>query len=267
MSERPFMQLYVSDFVGDTLHLSTEQVGAYLLLLMAMWNAGGSLPNDEVKLARVARMSVKKWRAVAADLLAYFTVDGDAVRHNRLTKELQKSEGKSNSRASAGAKGGRAKALKDKNASVANVTDLPQHLPDTRYQIEAASQLGERAFLYDRLIEAASTRGQCHQSLAMGIGPMTDLLAKGFDLETDILPVIRERANPSIRSWSYFVTIIVQRQAERAAIPTKTKKPATDWASRLNAFAEDGTWSTGWGPRPGDPGCEAPSELLARLAA
>ena len=62
MSERPFMQLYVSDFVGDTLLLSTEHIGAYLLLLIALWNADGVLPNEEAKLARVARLSVKRWR-------------------------------------------------------------------------------------------------------------------------------------------------------------------------------------------------------------
>lgn len=133
MSERPFMQLYVSDFIGDTLHLSTEQIGAYMLLLMAMWNAGGKLPNDDAKLARVARLSVKKWKAISADLMPFFTVDGDAIGHNRLTKELQKSESKSQSRASAGAEGGRAKALKDKDARVANATPAPQHLPDTIY--------------------------------------------------------------------------------------------------------------------------------------
>lgn len=131
MSERPFMQLYVSDFIGDTLSLSTEQIGAYMLLLMAMWNAGGKLPADEGKLARVTRLSVKKWKAIAGDLLPFFETDGGIIRHNRLTKELQKSESKSQSRASAGAEGGRAKALKDKETRLANATRTPQHYPDT----------------------------------------------------------------------------------------------------------------------------------------
>lgn len=131
MSERPFMQLYVSDFIGDTLHLTTEQIGAYMLTLMAMWNAGGKLPADEAKLARVARMSVKKWKVISGDLLAFFHEEDGFISHNRLTKELQKSESKSQSRAAAGAEGGKAKALKDKEARVANASVLPQHLPDT----------------------------------------------------------------------------------------------------------------------------------------
>ncbi|MDX0276728.1 DUF1376 domain-containing protein [Sinorhizobium meliloti] len=132
MSERPFMQLYVSDFIGDTLHVSTEQIGAYMLLLMAMWNAGGRLPNDDAKLARVVRMSVKKWKAIEDDLLGFFDVTDGEIHHNRLTKELQKSERKSQLRADAGAKGGSSKALKDKEARLANASDLPQHSPDTR---------------------------------------------------------------------------------------------------------------------------------------
>lgn len=130
MSERPFMQLYVSDFLGDTLHLSTELVGAYLLLLMAMWNAGGSLPDDEAKLARVARMTVKKWRAVSPDLMSFFDVSEGKVQHHRLTKEFQKSERQSESRASAGAKGGTAKALNNKNRALANGVAKRWHLPE-----------------------------------------------------------------------------------------------------------------------------------------
>ncbi|WP_421917018.1 YdaU family protein [Mesorhizobium sp.] len=138
MSERPFMQLYVSDFVGDTLQLSTEQIGAYMLMLMAMWNAGGTLPDDDVKLSRVVRMSLKKWRAISADLLTFFERANGEISHKRLTKELRKSLVKSEARAAAGALGGAAKALKTRGESVANDSHLPEHLPESRNQTEKA---------------------------------------------------------------------------------------------------------------------------------
>lgn len=156
MSERPFMQLYVSDFVGDTLMLSTEHVGAYLLLLIALWNADGKLPNDDVKLARVARVSLKKWRSLARDLMPFFEVEDGRVSHHRLTKELQKSERQSQSRAAAGAMGGAATALKNKVQHAANAAALPQHLPKP-YRKKANSILknadGEAGVQLDRIAD------------------------------------------------------------------------------------------------------------------
>lgn len=57
MSSTPFMQFYVGDYLADTLDLTTEQHGAYLLILMTMWQHDAKLPNDPVKLARIARMT------------------------------------------------------------------------------------------------------------------------------------------------------------------------------------------------------------------
>lgn len=135
------MQLYVSDFIGDTLSLSTEQIGAYMLLLMAMWNAKGKLPDDDAKLARIVRMSLKKWKAISPEVLAYFDREAGDISHNRLTFELQKSERQSESRSAAGAIGGAAKALKDKNAGLAKAIAKPvagpQHLPEP-YRKEGA---------------------------------------------------------------------------------------------------------------------------------
>lgn len=139
MSERPFMQLYVSDFVGDTLMLSAEHVGAYMLLLIALWNADGTLPNDERKLARVARLSLKKWRSVASDLMPFFDVTPETITHGRLQKELQKSARQSQSRASAGAMGGAATALKNKGRDAANAASMPHHSPEP-YRKRVASQ-------------------------------------------------------------------------------------------------------------------------------
>lgn len=265
MSERPFMQLYVSDFIGDTLHLSTEQVGAYLLLLMAMWNAGGSLPNEESKLARVARMSVKKWRAVAPDLMGYFDVEGDAVRHHRLTKELQKSESKSQSRAAAGAKGYAAKALKNKEAPQANDSPLPKHSPDTRSHIAASQQRAPD--LVDRLAEAAGIKGNLTPSLAFA-GEIIGLIQAGYDLEIDILPAIKARPNSKARSWAYFVPQIreaAERRKSAASTPAPERKQV-DWSARMGAFA-DGIWPHAWGPKPGEPGCAVPTELLQQSRA
>lgn len=151
MSERPFMQLYVSDFVGDTLQLSTEQIGAYMLLLMAMWNAGGRLPDDDAKLARVARLSLKKWRALSADLLIFFEREGGEIGHGRLTRELHKAQGKSEARAAAGARGGAATALKTKAHAAANAGALPRHLPESRNQSEKAAAFSrEKAGAFSR---------------------------------------------------------------------------------------------------------------------
>ncbi|MEM1040877.1 MAG: DUF1376 domain-containing protein [Pseudomonadota bacterium] len=138
MSRRPYMQLFVSDYLGDTMHLSTEQHGAYLLLLMSMWNAGGELPDDDRKLAHITRLSVKKWKAHRPDMKALFDVGDGVWQSARMTKELQKVESQSQSRSSAGAKGARAKALKTNKPDKANAQAGLKH---TRYQIPDSSSL------------------------------------------------------------------------------------------------------------------------------
>lgn len=266
MSERPFMQLYVSDFVGDTLHLSTEQIGAYMLLLMAMWNAGGKLPADDQKLSRVVRMSVKKWKSISVDLMDFFEDDHVHIWHNRLTKELQKSESKSQSRASAGAKGAAAKALKSRDAAQANASHLLKHSPDTISHIAASQQ--RAPVLVDRLAEAAGIVGNLPPSLAFA-GEIIGLMHAGFDLDTDIIPAIKAKPNPNARSWAYFVPQIREAAARKAsaAASLAPKRQAVDWEARLKAFHEQQIWPHGWGPKPGEPGCGAPAELVERLAA
>lgn len=132
----PFMQLYVADYLGDTRHLTTEQHGAYLLLLMTMWRSEGTLPNDDRKLARIAGCTGSRWTKIKDDVLAFFDIEGDALTNKRLKLELEKASEKSIKRAEAGTRGGKAKALKSKDADVANATPLPCHSSDIRYQID-----------------------------------------------------------------------------------------------------------------------------------
>lgn len=129
MAAPPYMQVWVADWTADVQSLSCEQDGAYWRLIRAMWRNHGRLVNDEAQLARIVGLSVKKWRVHAPVVLAFFrVVDGDLV-HGKLTETLLSVAQKSSERAAAGAKGGAAKALKNKKPSLAKATDLPEQTP------------------------------------------------------------------------------------------------------------------------------------------
>src|SRR5687768_12394660 len=62
----PAFQFYPADYVLADMNVSvmtTEEVGAYALLLCYCWREG-SLPDDPVELATLARLSVKKFKAL-----------------------------------------------------------------------------------------------------------------------------------------------------------------------------------------------------------
>src|ERR1700704_6813875 len=64
---RPWMPLYVGDYLGDTGHLTTTQHGAYLLLMMHYWRKG-ELPNDDRQLSQIAKLPLKTWNEYRATL-------------------------------------------------------------------------------------------------------------------------------------------------------------------------------------------------------
>jgi uncharacterized protein YdaU (DUF1376 family) len=41
------MQLFVAEYLADTMHLNAIQHGGYLLLLMNYWQRGKALPNND----------------------------------------------------------------------------------------------------------------------------------------------------------------------------------------------------------------------------
>lgn len=85
---RKWMPLYVSDYLGDTAHLSTLEHGAYLLLMMHYWNHG-ELPQCDRRLARITRLREEDWHEVKETLAEFFE---DGWRHGRIEAELEKTE-------------------------------------------------------------------------------------------------------------------------------------------------------------------------------
>ena len=104
---RPWMPLYVGDYLGDTGHLTTTQHGAYLLLMMHYWRKG-ELPDDDRQLSKIAKLPLKTWCDYRATLQDFFY---DGWKHKRIDAELAKMTGVSAKRAIAGQKGGLGSAL------------------------------------------------------------------------------------------------------------------------------------------------------------
>jgi|GEM_PF-4312542 len=76
MAEFPYLPLWTDAYLGDTLHLSTIQHGAYLLLLMVAWRSDGRLPADDDYLAKCTRMTKGQWYRHKHVLEAFFSIEG-----------------------------------------------------------------------------------------------------------------------------------------------------------------------------------------------
>jgi uncharacterized protein YdaU (DUF1376 family) len=97
--------LHIGDFISGTLHMDAAQKGAYIMLLLAHYQAGEcGLPNDDKQLARIAGVTMKKWAEMRPILSKKFEVNDDFWISSKCVEVLQKVHEHSSSQ--------RAKALK-----------------------------------------------------------------------------------------------------------------------------------------------------------
>ena len=83
-----WLPLYIGDYLADTSRLTTEQHGAYLLLIMDYWR-NGPPPDDDSVLAQITRMSPDAWSNACSTIRAFFKhVDGKLI-HGRIEAELE----------------------------------------------------------------------------------------------------------------------------------------------------------------------------------
>lgn len=86
--------LWVDAFQRDTQHLEADEIGAYFLILMAMWTRETcDFPNEPSRLARVSRVSVRLWKSrIGPALMPFFDEVGGALVQKRLREEAAYTE-------------------------------------------------------------------------------------------------------------------------------------------------------------------------------
>lgn len=105
MSGPVWMPFYVGDYVGDTLHLTRDQHGAYLLLILAYWQKGGPLQDDDEQLAAIAKASLSQWQTLRKVMAKFFQIRRGFWHHKRIEAELAAVQNTKIARQAAGLKG------------------------------------------------------------------------------------------------------------------------------------------------------------------
>lgn len=128
MAEFPYLPLATDAYLADTTHLSTEEHGAYLLLLMTAWRSGQCrLPDDDDYLARVCRCSLRAWRRMRPVLAPFWCVADGWWTQKRLTKERKFVDGVREKRRMAAHAKHRKNKETDAAHAGANAPEMHQH--------------------------------------------------------------------------------------------------------------------------------------------
>jgi len=243
------MPFYTGDYLADTTHLSTEEHGAYCLLLIAMWRAGGRLSADPAFLQRVAKASPKHWPRLWSVVGKFFTEADGFIVQKKLGEVFRSAAARKEKSRTNGMKGGRPRAgansLKNNDAAKAagyaqvRVSESKGE-PDEKLSMnlkvkESKPQLGSQS-RSARAREAGAAavadehenRGRdfdqieraCRQAAGLdndpspgllNLSPIIGLIDAGYDLQTDIVPAIRSvtRSGRKGRTWAYYVPPII----------------------------------------------------------
>lgn len=260
----PFMPLYVNDYLSDTTHLTCEEHGAYLLLLMSMWKRGGQLPCDDVALTRIARLPPQRWKKMRSNIIAFFEVQGAALVHKRLASEFNRSEAISKVRSEIGRRGAEAKRLKSHDPPLAIANGLlkqeaskqqPFHnsqltKEEAKSKLQNSEHESRAALCVDLGKQITDLMGVTNDPRWMGNWSSVSVwLAKGYDPQLDIIPTVTatidrikrtKRAMPG--SLNYFEKAISDNYRRRCETGESICKPSVEVITVKRGTPEFKAW-------------------------
>ena len=291
MAQFPALPLWTDAYLADTGHLTTIEHGAYMLLLMTMWRAGGKLPNDDKQLARYCRLTAGQWARVKPTLLAFFKVNSDSITQGRLTDELaivrQKSAKQSNS--------ARAKWRKENNKRHASA-DAETPIGDIPDGCQVDAPISTPTIEEDKSSSLMSETSSDEHPEEPKNGKGNRIYSEDFEAFWQSYPRSPNMSKPkAMAGWKklssqerlacsgavgayktflagkpdhptmHAATFINERRFEGFA-EKATPKLAVDedaWAKRLKYGRTQQRWSSSdWGPAPGQEDCRVPAHLI-----
>ncbi|NBJ13321.1 YdaU family protein [Microvirga arsenatis] len=276
MSQYPSLPLFTDAYIADTAHLTNEEHGAYLRLLMFAWRSPDcGLPDDDMKLSRMLGVTPKKWASLKAAVMAFWRLENGRWFQSRLSRERQFVEEKVEKRRNAGKQGGRPKSLKNQEPEKANGSqEKSKPKAPTPTPILPTEERGRvPANMQARMLAELPPGVDWPIRISMKLQPIFECLEAGADFEKHVLPVIHEEAKNAhaagrkLFSWENVVPqIMAAVERDRKPAQPKQDNVFTDevWSRAIEGYKRTRHWSYGkWSMPPDDPACSIPTHILA----
>lgn len=122
-----WMPFYIGDYLGDTQRLTTEQHGAYLLLILDYWR-NGPAPDDDAVLQQITKLDKVGWKRCRPALSRLFQIADGEWRHKRIEKELAKAQANAERRSEKASKAAQARWGESPKDAGSNAPSMPQAL-------------------------------------------------------------------------------------------------------------------------------------------
>lgn len=285
MSAPPYMKLYWGDYHKGTRHLRTaREHGAYMLLIGALWDAGGRLPPDDATMARHALCTAKEWAALRETILPLFRIIRGHLTHKRVTEELAKYGDTVRKRKIAGKSGAAVTNEKRSRISAANAEQKPTK-SETESEEEKKPPLapqGGRAPLFEEDPPAEPKRRKSQRPIPEGYPDADAIEAQRFKAaaaraDLDIAYQAERFRNWALgkdaryadwpATWANWCAKAIREAPKAAARTSAPIDLAATWRHRVEAYLRGSRyWNTNdWGAAPGKEGCHAPPAVLAEF--
>ena len=277
-----WMPLWIGAYLADTMTLTTQQHGAYLLLLFAYWRNRGPLVDDDEDLASIVKASPAEWRKLRVKLARFFTIEGGLWSHGRADKELanagmRKSAAVSKAKAAADARWEKSRKECSKHApSIAQAllkqcpTPSPLPTPGAQGGGEPQSPARAESEIFDPEGQDPTPAGLAWRAVrAAGIADgdpghpgLHRLLAGGVTAE-DLAATAAELVRQGKGRFGLLLATVEGRRVDAAAAGKLPAAPAADpWETRASVD----TIARGLGLQPWDECCHWP-EFVAKVRA
>lgn len=154
-----WMPFYIGDYLGDTQRLTTEQHGAYLLLILDYWR-NGPAPDDDAVLQQITKLDSKGWKRCRPAISRLFKIVDGEWKHKRIDAELVKAKANAERRSEKASKAAQARWGDCPTDAASNARSMPQAMlgecPPQSPSSEANASPREVSWLMIELAQIAS---------------------------------------------------------------------------------------------------------------